>query len=100
MERTVIFTVSDFKKWMGSCYSTFAIDTETTSLNYLELEIIGFSICDGDRACYVDLTWCDDSAHVLRLLRFYINDADVIIMHNAPFDMMVLKKYNIEIRRE
>lgn len=98
MKRDIITSTFLFKKWCANLRPTWAFDTETTSLNYLDLELIGFSICDGKQACYVDLLWdYVDKKEILKILSFYIGEAEMAIMHNAPFDMMVLKKEGIEI---
>ena len=98
MTKDIITSVFLFTKWMAKCRRVFALDTECTSLNYLDLELIGFSICDGKQACYVDLL--DpyiDIQEVLDVLDFYIGEAEMIIMHNAPFDMGVLRKVGIDV---
>ncbi len=84
------------KYWMSKLKPVFSLDTETTSLSWLDLEIIGFSICDGTQACYVN---CDTKykQELLDILEFYIMEAELIIMHNASFDMMVLRKEGIEV---
>lgn len=86
----------EFKDWMSHCKDIFSLDTECTSLNYLDLEIIGFSIADGKQACYVDI--CPRyKKELLMILDYYIGEAKMIVMHNAPFDMMVLLKEGIEL---
>jgi len=98
MKRDIFTSVFLFKRWMAKCGKVFSIDTETTSLSYLDLELIGFSLCDGKQACYVDLLdQYINKEEALTVLDFYIGEADMIVMHNAPFDMAVLKKYGIEI---
>jgi len=98
MRREVIQTALRFRDWMVECGSTFSLDTETTSLNYLDLEIIGFSICDGKQACYVDLLAKDiNKQWALDLLGFYVGESKMVVMHNAPYDMLVLRKYGIEL---
>ena len=107
MKKCIIKTPQDFVKWMSGCKDVFSLDTETTSLNYLDLEMIGFSISDGVKACYVVLSEYNErervytnsvhKAQILCTLDFYIQEAKLIIMHNAPFDMLVLKKEGIEI---
>ena len=96
ISRDIIDSPFLFKQWMSKCRTTFALDTETNSLKYLDLEIIGFSICDGKQACYVV---CNTKykQELLDILAFYICEAKMIVMHNSPFDMMVLRKEGIEI---
>jgi len=96
LKTQVITTPADFKDWCKNLKPTWSLDTETTSLNWLDLEIVGFSICDGQQACYVSITK-DYKKELLQILAYYISEAKMIIFHNAPFDMMVLKKEGIEI---
>jgi len=85
-----------FKSWCSKLRPVWSLDTETTSLKYLDLEIIGFSICDGKQACYVV---CNTKykQELLDILEFYICEAKMIVMHNSPFDIAVLRKEGVEI---
>ncbi|KKN73132.1 hypothetical protein LCGC14_0404410 [marine sediment metagenome] len=96
MKTSVIKTPNDFKDWMINCKDIFSLDTECTSLNWLDLEIIGFSLCDGTQACYVDIHR-KYKKELLMILDFYLSEAKMVIMHNASFDCMVLLKEGIEI---
>jgi len=96
MKTQVITTPDEFRYWMSHCRNIFAIDTETTSLDWLDLEIIGFSICDGNQACYVDIHR-RYKKELLIILDYYISEAKMVIMHNSPFDMMVLLKEGIKV---
>lgn len=92
----IITTPSDFKEWMSRCKDIFSLDTETTSLDWLDLEIIGFSICDGKQACYVDIKR-RYKKDLLMILDYYISEAKMVVFHNASFDCMVLLKEGIDI---
>jgi len=96
MQISVIITSSEFRDWMVNCKDIFSLDTECTSLNWLDLEIIGFSVCDGRQACYVDIKR-KYKKELLMILDYYLSEAKMVIMHNAPFDMMVLLKEGVEI---
>lgn len=96
MQRRVITTPDNFKEWMSQCKDVFSLDTETSSLNWLDLEIIGFSICDGKQACYVDIKR-KYKKELLMILDFYLSECRMVVMHNAAFDLMCLKKEGIEI---
>lgn len=96
MRTSVITKPSDFKDWMANCRNIFSLDCECTSLNWLDLEIIGFSICDGKQACYVDIHR-RYKKELLIILDFYLGEAKMVVFHSAPFDMLVLKKEGIEI---
>ncbi len=92
----VIITPNDFKDWMANCKDVFALDTETSSLNWLDFEIIGWSICDGTQACYVDIKR-KYKKELLMILDYYLSEAEMVVFHNASFDCMVLLKEGIEI---
>ena len=96
METYIIRTPNEFIEFCKKLKSIWAFDCETTSLNWLDLEIIGFSICDGAQACYVDIKR-KYKKELLQILDYYLSEAKMIVFHSAPFDMMVLKKEGIEI---
>ena len=96
MKRSVITIPADFKEWMSHCKDVFSLDTECTSLNWLDLEIIGFSIADGTQACYVDIKR-RYKKELLMILDYYLSEARMVVFHSAPFDMMVLLKEGIGI---
>lgn len=96
MRLNIITKPTDFRDWMSHCKDIFSLDTECTSLNYLDLEIIGFSIADGKQACYVDII-PRYKKELLMILDYYLSEAKMVVMHNAPFDMMSLRKEGIEI---
>ena len=96
MKKAIIKNPNDFRDWMVKCKDVWAFDCETNSLNYLDLEMIGFSLCDGKQACYVVLNPSNKES-MLELLDYYIQEARIVVFHNAPFDMMVLKKEGIEV---
>lgn len=81
---------------MTNCKDIYAFDCEATSLDWLDLEIIGFSICDGKQACYVDIHK-KYKKELLMILDYYLSEAKMVIMHSAPYDMMSLRKEGIEI---
>ncbi len=96
MKLLVITKPKEFRDFCSKLKSIWAFDCETTSLNYLDLEIIGWSICDGTQACYVDIKR-KYKKELLMILDFYIGESKMIVMHSAPYDMMVLLKEGIEI---
>jgi DNA polymerase-1 len=77
-----------------------SFDTETTSLNEMEAELIGmsFSYRNG-LAYYVPLS--ENRAEVLETLEifrpFFANEQILKIAHNLKFDYKVLKQYGIEV---
>jgi DNA polymerase I-like protein with 3'-5' exonuclease and polymerase domains len=96
MKRVVITKPDEFRDWCSKLKPTWSLDTETTSLDWLDLEIIGFSICDGTQACYVDIKR-KHKKELLMILDYYLSEAKMVVMHNAPYDMMALLKEGIDI---
>lgn len=96
MKRNIITKPTEFRDWCSNLKSIWAFDCETTSLNYLDLEIIGFSICDGRQACYVNIKR-KYKKEILMILDYYIGESKMIIFHSAPFDLMVLQKEGVII---
>ena len=86
-----------FRKWCEKLKPVYACDTETTSLHWLELDLIGFSLFDGKQACYVNLVSNKYRQELLDILKEQIDKAKLVIFHSAPFDLMVLRKVGIEI---
>ena len=96
MDTYIIKTPKEFRDFCSKLKPIYSLDCETTSLDWLDLEIIGFSIADGKQACYVDIK-PRYKKELLMILDYYLSEAKMVIMHNAPFDMMVLLKEGIEI---
>ena len=83
----------------------FAIDTETTSLNYKDAELVGFSIClDENHAYYVPLAHKSDQRQIdfktaLNLLKGIIENEQITkIGHHIKYDMHVLERYGLRFR--
>ena len=75
-------------------------DTETTSLNELEAELIGMSFCyKKGLAYYVPISNNQEEAQkTVELFRSFFEDQNVLkIAHNLKYDYKVLKNYNIEV---
>ena len=96
MKRSIIDSPDVFRQWCSKLEDTWSLDFETTSLNWLGLEVVGWSICDGKQACYV-ICNTEYKKELLLILEYHIREAKCIIFHNSSFDMMCLKKEGIEI---
>lgn len=75
-------------------------DTETTSLNELEAELIGMSFCyKKGLAYYVPMSNNREEAQkTVEIFRPFFEDQNVLkIAHNLKYDYKVLKNYNIEV---
>ncbi len=77
-------------------FSTCAFDTETTSLKYTELDIVGCSFSNGEDTCYINLWKNLEKGDILSYLHgLFHHKIKSLIMHNAPFDLKVLWKHDI-----
>lgn len=91
----------DTKLWlMKNCKDKLAVDTETTSLDYADIHLLGVSLCNGKEACYIDL-YSEDSSQTHEKRRMWrevlvvLANIEKLIFHNAPFDLAVLWKYGL-----
>ncbi len=80
---------------------TVCFDTETTSLNELEAELVGMSFSyKNGLAYYIPLS--ENQDEVLRTLEifkpFFEKKSILKIAHNFKYDLKVLSKYGVEIR--
>jgi DNA polymerase I len=87
MERRVIKTVEEAEQFFHDfSWELYALDTETTSLNWSEQQVIGISVCDGNKTGY----FTKPELFIERM-----GDPDchkVLIMHNATFDIKAMYK--------
>lgn len=80
---------------------TVCFDTETTSLNELEAELVGMSFSyKNGLAYYIPLS--ENQDEVLKTLEifkpFFEKESILKIAHNFKYDLKVLSKYGVEIR--
>ena len=82
-----------------------AFDTETNSLNAVEADMVGFSLCTSENdACYVPLLHEENDKQIdfdqaIDILKSILEDNGIKkILHNMKFDALVLDKYNINIK--
>ncbi len=104
-----VFTQEDFEVWLARLEQSyiFCFDTETTSLNYTDAEIVGvsFSVIPGEAAYvpvahdYIDAPVQLDREYVLERLRPLLEDASrAKVGQNLKYDANVLHNYGIELR--
>ncbi|MEP1448378.1 MAG: DNA polymerase I [Paraglaciecola sp.] len=104
-----ILTQSDFDLWLEKLKSAemFAFDTETTSLNYMDAELVGvsFSVSVGEAAYvpvahdYLDAPEQLDRNQVLNALRPLLeNPAIKKVGQHLKYDKNVLANYNINLQ--
>lgn len=108
LEVVTITDWDDFNEWLSalSAAPLFAFDTETTSLNYMQADIVGLSFAiEPGRAAYVPL--CHDypgapdqldRTQVLETLRPLLEDATrQKLGQNLKYDANVLARYGIRL---
>ncbi len=100
VERSYITTCNGFYNWVRGIKSNkLALDTETTDLSYCKLDLRGFSLCDGLRACYVNVWDNPEREEILTRFKKEISFQPAfqkLIFHGAPFDLKVLHKTGCE----
>lgn len=105
----VILTWDAFDQWVERLKAAeiFALDTETTSLNYMEAELVGlsFSIRTGEAAYlplahdYVGVPDQLDRNEVLSKLKPLLeSDQHHKVGQHIKYDMNVLARYNIDLK--
>lgn len=104
----LITNKSDFKVWLEklSAAKTFAFDTETTSLNYIDAKLVGISFAvEANHAAYVPVghDYIDapeqlDLDYALAAIKPLLEDPDrVKICHNLKYDLEIMANYGINI---
>ncbi|RPG45267.1 MAG: DNA polymerase I [Gammaproteobacteria bacterium TMED134] len=101
-----ILTEGALTEWVAKIQAAriFAFDTETTSVNYMQAEIVGFSFAV-EPGCAAYLPVAHDYpaapeqlslATALEALRVLLEDPDIaIIGQNIKYDMSVLARYGV-----
>jgi len=108
-EYDLVLDQAVFERWMGRLESAalVAFDTETTSLDYMQAEIVGVSFCvEPGRAAYVPLAHTDpgtpdqlDRKAVLARMKPLLEDpARAKLGHHLKYDAHVLRNHGIELR--
>ncbi|MEM7277140.1 MAG: DNA polymerase I [Pseudomonadota bacterium] len=103
-----VFTKKEFAHWKSkiSKAALTAIDTETTSLNYMEAELVGISLAtDSDNAAYIPVAHVYPGAPdqldrdwVLSELRGYLEDPKKAkVGHHLKYDAHIFARYGIAL---
>ena len=104
----VITTQAQLDTWLDALTKAeqFAFDTETTSLNYMEAELVGlsFAITPG-KACYIpvahDYPGAPDQLHrddvLAQLKPLLTSEKPKLIGQNLKYDSHILRRYNITL---
>lgn len=107
-EHELILTEAQLDDWIARLQSAdlFAIDTETTSLDYMEAELVGLSFAlEAGKGAYVPVAHDYDGApvqldrdQVLAKLKPLLEDSKPCkVGQNLKYDMSVLAKYGIAL---
>lgn len=98
-EYVFVQTVSEVKKLVKELRASgeFAFDTETTSLNVIDAELVGMSFSwQSGQGYYVHV---DQNAEFVELLRPVLEDAKVRKWgHNIKYDLEVLRGAGVQLR--
>lgn len=101
-----VTTLESLNAWIKKAMesSVMAIDTETTSLNAVEAQLVGLSLAlDKGQACYIPVAHQTDKPQlnregVLTALRPLLTHPCVLkVGHNLKYDLVVLATYGITI---
>lgn len=104
----IIFTVEDFEYWLAKLQQAqfFAFDTETTSLDVMQAELVGISFAlEAGTAIYIPLAHVYDNVpqqlardYVLQKLQpLFADQHKIKLGQNLKYDINVLANYNIEV---
>lgn len=104
---TTVATLAELEPWLEACRKApiFAFDTETTSLNYMEAQLVGVSFCiDAGTAVYVpcghDYVGAPEQISrpdLIAVLKPLLEDpCQVIAGQNLKYDINVLASYDIQ----
>ncbi len=108
-EYETILTQAQLDDWLKTLRAAelFAVDTETTSLDYMDAELVGFSFAvDSGRAAYLPVAHDYPGApeqldrnHVLNQLKSLLEDpGQPKVGQNLKYDMSVLARAGIELK--
>ena len=112
-----VTTVERLKEWCDAAFEKgyVAFDTETTSLDAMQAELVGLSLsCEPGKACYVPLAHVDGEGDLLggggllpdqiplkealEVLKPMLEDRSVLkIAQNLKYDWLVMTRYGIDI---
>ncbi len=101
----IIDNVKILEKWVEKCSKAkiFSFDTETTSLDDMSAELLGFSFATSDKkGAYAPIIAEDskilDLDEVIKIIKPLLeNKENFIIGQNIKYDIKVMKRYGINI---
>ena len=107
-EYQTILTYAELDRWLENLKGSriFALDTETTDIDYMKADLVGISFCyEIGKAAYVPLTHeyenCPEQLsrdEVLnRLSKLLVDPELTIVGQNIKYDLSVLAKFGIRV---
>ena len=101
-----IVTEKQLESWVSILkkQSLISVDTETSSLNLIEADLVGISFCyEQGKACYIPLKnqkeKCLNSDTVLKKIKPILEDESIKkVGQNIKFDYVIFKKNKINIK--
>ncbi|MCY7295436.1 DNA polymerase I [Alteromonas sp. a30] len=108
-EYSTLFTLEELQPWLDKIKKAklFAFDTETTSLNYTEAELVGFSFSiEAHKAAYLPFGHNYPDApqqmsidEVLKLFKPILEDVEIKkVGQHLKYDKNVLANYDIDLK--
>ncbi len=103
----LVLDEAGLQRWLDQARNAalLAVDLETSSTNTIDCEIAGYALADGEgSACYIPVGHRNEerqlSPELVRdALRPILEDPSVPkVLHNAKFDMKVLRRHGITLR--
>jgi DNA polymerase I len=102
----LVDTPAALASWVARCAAagSFAFDCETTSLDTLEAEPVGFSLSvEPGSGCYVPLRSCgekcmDEEEAKSALRQLLENPKLTLIAQNGKYDYQVMKRFGVEMK--
>jgi DNA polymerase-1 len=92
VNKKVLVSLKETQDWFSPCPPVCAVDFETTSLDYMTMQPVGVSFCDGQRACYIDLWENAEANEILDFLRL-VFERGLFIGHHLKFDLKCTRKF-------
>ncbi|MBT8091166.1 MAG: DNA polymerase I [Gammaproteobacteria bacterium] len=107
-EYETVLTWKAFERWLRKINEAnlTALDTETTSLDYMEAEIVGFSLAvEAGEACYVPVAHDYPGAPeqlprarvIKKLIPFLTDDTKKKVGHHLKYDAHIFARYDIAL---
>ncbi|MEO0690150.1 MAG: DNA polymerase I [Pseudomonadota bacterium] len=109
---TTVQKIEDLQEWVSRCTAArlVAVDTETSSLDAMQAELVGVSLALGPNdACYIPLAHGGtdllaeqpeqiELEEALAALKPMLEDASVLkVFQNGKYDLNVLARYNLGV---